>query len=243
MLKDALVHARAARGTDDSANDWLCDAVAGAGSDPNYASTDQQLCEEESPPQDSDNHRDPYEEYEVQDDRDFEIPDRAYDPVSHCVPVSARGFFTLTFRGPMGNHVEVALNATNTNQFFADASEADTIMSILDEVMWRSFAEKLAIMTKEGKIRGSILMHVGTTFNKHFRFPDVYGSTSAAPKDKELVRTETCLALRLLHTIHIMSDARLPWLLIVPHLIGATQSVYQTFRSFTTVAVIVFIIT
>ena len=52
---------------------------------------------------------------------------------------------------------------------------------------------------KKGAVSGGILIHPGATFTKKLRGQHPYGSKGITPQDKHKVRTETCLALRLLN--------------------------------------------
>ena len=143
MLKEALMHAKAARGTDDSANDWLVEPGVGAGCDPTSHAHDG---EESSGVM----NEDPYEEFEVQDPGAYEIPSHAYAQAPHDPPADyVHGLFTLTVHGPMANHIEVALNPAGMRQYLANASENDTTPGILDEITWRKTAEHISTLIND----------------------------------------------------------------------------------------------
>ena len=52
----------------------------------------------------------------------------------------------------------------------------------------------------------------------------MYGYIKATPQDKEVVRKETCLAMRLLSALKLCIRNRRPCLLVVPHLSRKTPT-------------------
>ena len=43
------------------------------------------------------------------------------------------------------------------------------MFSMLDDTLWSQFLAKLQVQIQEGKIRGVVMMHHGTTFNTSLR--------------------------------------------------------------------------
>ena len=78
-------------------------------------------------------------------------------------------------------------------------SSAEAVEKLLDDITWKPIHDRLMSYIKKGAVSGGILIHPGTTFTKKLRGQHPYGNKGITPQDKHKVRTETCLALRLLN--------------------------------------------
>ena len=71
-----------------------------------------------------------------------------------------------------------------------------------------------------GDLAGEILFHQGLTINQSFRDVNPYGNKYIKNDDNELVRADTLIALRDCHLVTLLLGAKLPVLLITPHLVN-----------------------
>ena len=79
-----------------------------------------------------------------------------------------------------------------------DISSNEAVEKILDDITWKPIHERLMSYVTGGAVAGGIFIHHGTTFISRLRGHHPYGNKNITPQDKHAVRTETCLALRLL---------------------------------------------
>ena len=93
---------------------------------------------------------------------------------------------------------------------------------MLDQSLWEASFDNISSIISSVSLGAAVQMHPGSTFNENFRYPDVCGSTSAPVEDKEHVRIESVIALRLINIIMLLIRAAVPWLLLVPSLAGVS---------------------
>ena len=92
----------------------------------------------------------------------------------------------------------------------------ESVEKVLDDITWEPMCTKLVGYMKKAQVRAGVMIHPGLTFTRRLRGEDPYGNKDISPKLKHQVRTETCLAMRLLTLAWYFIYYAIPFILMVP---------------------------
>ena len=200
------MQARASRGTDDTGNDWLIDFPV------DCTLTVDAEPEEESAPN-------PFKESHELEDAPTPYP-KYHDVQHHCEEVDEQSSacLTLLIDDPLANEVRKSLDKHDVEELIIEGAHQQGIANLLDATAFEQFADKLERgALGKSQVSAAVLMHHGTTLRRRFRGQHPYGNRDLAQEDKTHVKTETCLALRILRMISILTVMGASWLVAVPH--------------------------
>ena len=127
---------------------------------------------------------------------------------SLAIPTSTnKGEYVLTLStlDPLCSDLESFLDESGCDQLVMEAGTQEGMTKILDQNLWQATMTKMSELLTSVKLVGGIFFHFGTTFNKKFRCDDIHGHRDAAPEDKQHIRIETCMALRILQLITVLT--------------------------------------
>ena len=113
-------------------------------------------------------------------------------------------------------------NGLTLDQIELDISEDAGVEKFIDDLTWEPIAAKLADAAQHGRIRGGILIHPGTTMNHRHRCHNIYGYKGLHRAKAHKVRTETCLAMRLLWFCWTFVQYAIPFASLVPAAMSST---------------------
>ena len=205
----ARMEARAAsKGANDVGNDWLLEFPIDC---PLHAADDDQ---ESRPPN-------PYKaSHEQYDDAPLSYP--TADEVRHCIEEHSKepssSCLTLLVDDPLREVVTKTLDKYTVDEYVIEGADELAITHLLDDTAFEQFATKLEDNTLgQSQVSAVILMHHGTTMRNKYRGQHPYWNKALSQEDKLHVKTETCLALRLLRMVCILTTRGAPWLSAIPH--------------------------
>ena len=115
------------------------------------------------------------------------------------------------FDDPVVDRLEHKADNMDLEQHYAVADQTG-LSNMLDQSLWEASFKNISDVISSVSIGAAALMRPGSTFNENFRYPDVCGSTSASMEEKEHVRIESVIALRLINIIMLLIRAAAPWL-------------------------------
>ena len=140
-------------------------------------------------------------------------------------PPTTKSLLTVTIEGAANEELEKALDAHSCDQSCISLSHPEQLEQFFDDDIWTTALDKIKQLIINGSLFAGFFMHFGLTFNSSFRndhYP--YGIRSKDSSMNQQVRSETCLALRILQLITMFITALLPWTFIIPSSAGSSFS-------------------
>ena len=134
-----------------------------------------------------------------------------------------KSLLTVTIENAASVELEKALDLQDCDQSCINLSDAEQLEQFFDDALWTNALGKIKQLIIGRSIFAGFFMHFGLTFNDGFRNRShPYGIRSGDHATNQQVRSETCLALRILQLITVFITALLPWTFIIPS--SATSS-------------------
>ena len=126
----------------------------------------------------------------------------------------------LLVAGSIAEKVDELVGRIKLDHFEGNLSDEAELKQYLDESLFAKVLKMIEGPASSGVITSAVLMHHGVTFNTHHRGNDPYGNRDLDHESKEMIKVETCLAYRLGVIASVLSLHGVPWIIVVPHIIG-----------------------
>ena len=138
---------------------------------------------------------------------------------------TTKSLLTVTIEGAANEELEKALDALSCDQSCISLSHSEQLEQLFDDALWTRALDKIKQLIINGSVFAGFFMHFGLTFNSRFRndkYP--YGMRNKDNSMNQQIKSETCLALRILQLITVFITALLPWTFIIPSSTGSSFS-------------------